>query len=196
MKKFPSLGVPTWRKTGRGRIPRWSRSRGGWAFLILIVLLVLARVLRSGHQSTPVSSDSPPPAREGIVAVERVVDGDTIRLVGGETVRLIGVDAPESVKPLSPVEPYGPEASAFLETLIREHGYRVRLEFDTRLRDKYGRLLAYVWAGDKLLNEEIIRAGLARAEMQYSYDPVMKERFRLAEAQAQLAGRGIWSHKR
>lgn len=124
------------------------------------------------------------------------MDGDTLRLITGETVRLIGVDAPESVKPHHPVEPFGPEATRFLGDLIAQGGNKVRLEFDGTLRDKYGRLLAYVWIGEKLANEEIIRAGLARAEMEYSYSVSMKRRFSRAEAEAKAAKRGIWSLSR
>ena len=80
------------------------------------------------------------------VTVTRVVDGDTIHVnMNGqdETVRLIGVDTPETVKPNSPVEPYGREASAF--TKSRLTGKTVYLEMDVEERDKYKRLLAYVW---------------------------------------------------
>ena len=78
--------------------------------------------------------------------VTRVVDGDTIevRLDGRiEKIRLIGIDTPESVKPGTPVECYAKAASAQTDRLLE--GRRVRLEFDAERRDRYGRLLAYVY---------------------------------------------------
>ena len=183
-RRFPRFPIP--RTVRRRRNFPDSRSL---IFLLIILILVVYRGLRSANQN----ADRGLSTGEGVLTVERVVDGDTLRLTNGETVRLIGVDAPESVKPDSQVEPYGPEAAEYLAALVRQAGNQVRLEFDGPRRDKYGRLLAYVWAGDKLLNEEIIRAGFSRAETQYSYSHIMKERFRLAETEAKLARRGIWS---
>jgi len=103
------------------------------------------------------------------------------------------VDTPETVKPHSPVEPFGEEAAAFTRRLVQNNSFQVRLSFDSQRRDKYGRLLAYVWAGEYFLNEELVRAGLARVETQYSYSPLMKERLILAETEAKAQHRGIWS---
>lgn len=119
------------------------------------------------------------------------MDGDTLILVGGMTVRLIGVDCPETVHPNKPVEPWGPEATAFARAMLE--GRQVRLEFDRERLDRYDRHLAYVWLGESLLNEELIRAGLGRAEPQFRYSPAMKARFRRAQQEAQSARRGLWS---
>ncbi len=90
-----------------------------------------------------------------------VVDGDTIIVETNnknEKVRLIGVDTPETVHPLKPVEDFGKEASDFTRRMVE--GKKVRLEFDWQLRDKYGRLLAYVYLGKgTFLNAEIIKQG-------------------------------------
>jgi len=136
---------------------------------------------------------APPPANlpEGNYSVERVVDGDTLLVRDLGRVRLMGINAPESVKPDHPVEPWGREASAFTKQFFSQG--KVRLQFDRERVDQYGRTLAYAWVGDKLLNEEIIRAGLARAEMQYHYSQAMKKRFREAQDEARQAKRGIWS---
>jgi micrococcal nuclease len=108
----------------------------------------------------------------------RVIDGDTIVVsINGtkETVRLIGVDTPETVDPRSPVEPGGPEASAFTKKMVE--GQMVRLEYDKQRRGKYGRLLAYVYLQDgTMLNTEIIRQGYGRAYLKYPFS--MKETFR------------------
>ncbi|HEX3654366.1 MAG TPA: thermonuclease family protein [Pirellulales bacterium] len=139
----------------------------------------------------------PPPAPPADVSAEhdygvaRVVDGDTFLLDNHTRVRLIGVDAPETVKPHHPIEPWGPEASRFSHQFL--DGKRVRLEFDHERRDRYGRLLAYVWVGNRMLNEELLRAGLARYEPQYHYSRDKKLRFQQLESAARAAGRGIWS---
>lgn len=122
--------------------------------------------------------------------IERVVDGDTLVLAGGERVRLIGVNTPETVKPNWPVEPFGPEASAFTKRLAE--GRTATLGFDRERRDKYGRTLAYVYLDGVMLNEEILRAGLGHAELQYPFAESMKRRFRAAEAEAKAARRGLW----
>jgi micrococcal nuclease len=125
------------------------------------------------------------------VRVRRVVDGDTLLLADHTRVRLLGVDTPETKRPDTPVEPFGPEASEFARAHVE--GRVVRLEFDKERRDKYDRVLAYVYLGDWFLNEELIRAGLGRAITNHPYSESMKRRFRAAEKEAREARRGIWS---
>jgi micrococcal nuclease len=124
-----------------------------------------------------------------------VVDGDTIRVAlasGEEAVRYIGVDTPESVKPGSPVECFAKRASAFNERLVA--GERVRLVRDVEERDRYGRLLAYVYrARDGLfVNAELVRRGYATVA---TFPPnVAHEReFRRLARGARRSGRGLWS---
>jgi micrococcal nuclease len=99
------------------------------------------------------------------VTVERVIDGDTLVVnpsVGGmEDVRLLGVDTPETVDPNEPVEPYGPEASAFTNQQLE--GERVTLIFDQERRDQYGRALAYVQISSQseTFNETLLKQGYA-----------------------------------
>jgi micrococcal nuclease len=96
--------------------------------------------------------------------VVRVVDGDTIqvRLDGGRTerVRYIGVDTPESVKPNTPVQCFAKKASHFNAALVA--GRDVTLNTDAEERDRYGRLLAYVYAGGRFVNRELVARGYAR----------------------------------
>jgi len=162
---------------------RWSYS----APALLVVALLAALRYFLGEPAAPPPANLP----EGNYRVERVVDGDTLIVAGLDRVRLMGINAPESVKPDHPVEPFGPEASAFTKRFLA--GGTVRLQFDRERVDQYGRALAYAWVGDKLLNVELIRQGLARAEMQYHYAPAMKRRFREAQDEARAARRGIWS---
>ena len=92
----------------------------------------------------------------------RVVDGDTIVLSNSEKVRLIGVDTPETVRPNTPVEYFGKEASAFTKQMVE--GKQVKLEYDWQQRDKYGRLLAYVYLIDgTFINAEIIKQSYGHA---------------------------------
>jgi micrococcal nuclease len=176
------------------RSRRWSppRSRRGLGKLIGLLLALLALWRWWAHENAP-----PPPESlaEGIYRVQRVVDGDTLLLDNGARIRLIGVNTPETVKPNSPVEPFGPEASQFTKRFIADGGGEVRLQFDRERVDRHGRFLAYVYVGDLLLNEELIRAGLARAEPQYHYSAAMKTRFQRAEADARRSRRGIWSRE-
>jgi micrococcal nuclease len=131
----------------------------------------------------------------GVVPVLRVVDGDTLLVARGgaqERVRLIGVDTPETVKPDTPVQCFGRKASAFTHALL--DGRRVRLVTDAEARDRFGRLLAYVYrAGDGLfVNAELVRRGYA---VPLTIPPNVRfaQRFRTLAAEARRAGRGLWS---
>jgi micrococcal nuclease len=130
-----------------------------------------------------------------VARVVRVVDGDTIRVsLGGrqERVRLIGVDTPESVKPDTPVQCFARKAAAFTHRLL--DGRRVRLVGDVEARDRYGRLLAYVYrAGDGLfVNARLVQDGYART-MTIPPNVRFADRFAALAAQARRAGRGLWS---
>jgi len=124
------------------------------------------------------------------VLVARVIDGDTIELEDGERVRYVGVNAPESVDPRRRAECFGREASAFNESLVE--GKRVRLERDISDRDKYGRLLRFVYLEDgTFVNEVLVREGYASATP-YLPDISKEDFFREAEADARKNERGLW----
>lgn len=127
---------------------------------------------------------------DGTVFVTRVVDGDTIEIENGEKVRYIGVNTPESVDPRRKVQCFGREASAYNKKLVE--GKRVRLELDVEDRDKYGRLLRYVWIGDTMINEQLVADGYAQV---MTIPPNVKyvERFRIAQTKAREAKQGLWS---
>ena len=129
---------------------------------------------------------------EGIYEVERVVDGDTLILANEmrTRIRLIGANTPEMG---NPPQPFAPEASQFTQDAIARNGNIIHITFDGTKIDQYGRTLAMVWLGDMLLNEQLIREGLARAEIQYNYSREMKNRFQSAENQAKWEKCGIWS---
>lgn len=123
------------------------------------------------------------------VLVTRVIDGDTIEIAGGERVRYIGIDAPEE-RGTNGIECFAREASDANSTLVQ--GQYVRLEADTRDRDRYGRLLRYVWIDDQLINEVLVRRGFAR-RASYPPDDAKDAQLQEAEALAQLEGAGLWS---
>ena len=124
-----------------------------------------------------------------------VIDGDTIivKMKGTEErVRLIGVDTPETVHPEKPVAFFGKEASAFTKRMAE--GKRVRLEYDWQERDKYGRLLAYVYLEDEtFLNAEIIKRGYGFAYTRFPFKYL--DKFRKYEREARENIRGLWDNK-
>jgi endonuclease YncB( thermonuclease family) len=128
--------------------------------------------------------------------VVRVVDGDTVRVaVDGrreERVRYIGIDTPESVRPDTPVQCFAHRAAAENARLVG--GARVRLVLDVEGRDRFGRLLAYVYrARDGLfVNEALVRGGFARP---LTIPPNVRfaARFVALAARARRDGRGLWS---
>ena len=131
----------------------------------------------------------------GTGRVVEVVDGDTIRVKLGktiETVRLIGVDTPETKHPDKSVECYGPEASERTKTLIG-NGTLVLLERDANTRDRYGRLLAYVFreSDGLFVNETLLVEGFARA-LPFDDTPAFHVRFAQAEDLARRQGLGLW----
>ncbi|MFZ1627172.1 MAG: thermonuclease family protein [Candidatus Moraniibacteriota bacterium] len=124
------------------------------------------------------------------VRVTRVIDGDTFEIEGGERVRLIGIDTPETVKPNSLVECFGKESSDYLKQLIE--GKSVRLEKDKTDRDRYARLLRYVYLGDQFINKDLVRDGYAKS-VGYRPDVRHQEELDKAEQETRAAGRGRWA---
>jgi micrococcal nuclease len=163
---------------------------------LLVVALVLAGCAGcAATRRTAVGIDEPVD-RPGAAVVRRVVDGDTliVRIEGtDERVRLIGVDTPESVKPGTPVECFAKEAAAHMGSLLPE-GTAVRIERDAEARDRYRRLLAYVYRDSDglFVNLELVRAGYAQP---YTQPPNVAHaaEFTAAAHEARQAGRGLWS---
>lgn len=171
------------------RAPRryWHEPRA-LALWIAVLAVIAWRIIAVSDESS-----APDSIHEGVHRVRRVVDGDTLLLESGARVRLQGIDAPETVRQNWPIEPWGPEASAFTKHFVANAGQRVRLTFDLERIDRHNRFLAFAWNGDTMLNEELVRAGLARARTDYRYSESMKRRLATAEREARAARRGIWS---
>jgi len=121
--------------------------------------------------------------------VVRVIDGDTIVLGNNERVRYIGIDTPELSSARKVEETFAREAKEYNQELVE--GKRVRLETDEKKRDRFGRILAYVYRENVMINEELLRAGLAR---EVSYPPNLRhqKKFKIAEDEAKRMGRGLW----
>ncbi len=129
--------------------------------------------------------------------VVSVVDGDTVELdFGGrrERVRLLGVDAPESVHPSVPVQCFGPEASAELARLLPT-GSRVRVERDLEARDRYDRLLLYLFRADDglFVNRWLLDRGLADTSF-YEPNTSRAPELRRARSGARAEAVGLWGH--
>jgi micrococcal nuclease len=176
----------------------------------LLVCLVLLLSACGGHRvdlgrQSPATAAEEPGGYE-IAEVTRVVDGDTVEVritersdgpgAGlaevGETysVRLIGIDTPESVKPGSPVECFGKEASAAATALL--DGQTVTLVKDVEETDSYERLLRYVYLGEEMANARLVLNGYASA---YTYPPNVRhtDLFTQLEREAREQNTGLWA---
>ena len=164
-----------------------------WGLVMWVGLVVLALAALAGCGSgggSGLDADALPHTVHAKVI--RVVDGDTslVRLRGEATyVRYIGVDTPETVKPGTPVQCYGPRAHAYDQRVVG--GRTVRLVFDRERRDVYGRLLAYVYSGRRFVNADLVRGGYARTLAIPPNTAHAAQFARLAERAARR-GRGLW----
>jgi micrococcal nuclease len=155
----------------------------------LLILVAVAVVLVAR------SRDEPSRTTLGRAQVLRVVDGDTIRVrLDGRTerVRYIGIDTPESVKPGTAVQCFAKRASAANAALVA--GRSVRLVADVEERDRYGRLLAYVYRepDGAFVNARLVRDGYARTLTIAPNIAHARELAELARA-ARREHRGLWS---
>ncbi len=168
-----------------------------------LALLMLASAVFA-YFSTSHQSVVPNLSASEVYQVERAVDGDTLKLSNGDRVRLIGIDTPESSanpklyrdasrtgKDVQTILAMGQEAKDFTRKLVE--GKFVHLETDSTPRDKYGRLLAYVFLEDKtFVNAEIVRAGYAHV---YTIPPNVKYQklFIKLQNEAREKRRGLWT---
>jgi len=132
----------------------------------------------------------------GTYRIVEVFDGDTIAVdMQGvpEKIRMIGMDTPETKDPRKPVQCYGPEASAYTHETLKP-GVRVKLVADpvNSNRDRYGRLLRYVYLTDgTLYNESLLRQGYAHPYDGFLFSKM--KQFDATAATAKAQGRGLWS---
>lgn len=150
--------------------------------LLTIISLLLVRGGTFGLEGRIISGD--------YVTVKRVNDGDTVTAsVDGrfEKIRLIGIDAPEIGQ-----EPWGQMAKDRLKAMMASSSWKVRMEYDVVKRDKYGRLLAYLWTQDgKMANAGMLSGGCA---VLFTFPPNVKhvKELRAAEKKARSQKLVIW----
>jgi len=173
------------------------RDQGLLATIVLLVLLgLLDRLGLFGWQD-----DDHTRYHGRIFEVVHVVDGDTLDLgvPDGDRpttrVRLWGVDTPEVEETGQPSMFFGPQASAYARELVLNRRVRIELSGE-RPRDRYGRLLAFVYltgppAEGQMLNELLVATGHAYADRRFKHE--FQNRFSAAETRAQKAGAGLWA---
>jgi micrococcal nuclease len=154
-----------------------------WAvFAVALAALLVGR----GGNASPTSG----PLHGRVV---HVADGDTInvRLSDGRTerVRYIGIDTPESVKPGTPVQCFAKKASHYNASLVE--GRQVTLRLDAEERDRYGRLLAYVYTEGRFVNRELVARGYART-LTIPPNVAHADEFARLARSAREAGVGLW----
>lgn len=186
---------------------RAARPRVLLAVALLACAVVVAVGCTTGAPTTPatpalvsapttVGADGAPIAAiETNATVVKITDGDTIHVERNgtdQTIRLIGMDTPETKKPNTPVECFGQEAAAHLQELL-PIGTRVRLERDVEERDRYDRILAYVYRDDGLfVNLEMVRDGYA-GQLTVPPNVTHADEFGDAARTARDQGKGLWS---
>ncbi|MCJ8009834.1 thermonuclease family protein [Lederbergia wuyishanensis] len=152
------------------------------SFLIFVLIFTIAGCSQSTNNRVQVSLTKP-------------IDGDTIAVMynGSEQkVRFLLVDSPETAHPRLGEQPFGQEAKDFTSRLV-EKGKKIELEFDIGPnQDKYGRLLAYVYVDGKMIQEELLKKGLARVAYIYPPNTRYVDQFDAIQKKAQKDGVGIW----
>jgi len=130
----------------------------------------------------------------GLYSIDHFVDGDTIAVdMNGsvETVRMIGIDTPETHRPNTPVQCYGPEAAAYIKQLIGNNKVRLQADSLDTNRDRYGRLLRYVYLPDgRLVETELLTNGYAFAYTGFPFEK--KAEFVANQQAASDAKKGLW----
>lgn len=178
------------------RIPKYRyRKRDGWLGILIVVisaLLTLAQQQGWLHTLNQAAVSNQP----GLYKVTRFVDGDTITVdMNGknEKVRMVGVDTPETHKPNAPVQCYGPAAAAYTKNLIGTQSVRLVSDELSTNRDRYDRLLRYVYLTDgTMVNQSLIENGYG---FYYPYFPFSKsDQFAAAQASAKAANKGLWGN--
>lgn len=190
------------RKNSRADSNRAARKKRRRLFLagVAVAILFLGIVIGLGwRRMLPVQDKSPRKAGTAVgqeqsfvgdFKVTRVIDGDTIEIEGGERVRYIGIDTPEAANFQKLAECFSQEASDKNKELVE--GKIVRLENDTTDRDKYGRLLRYVYVGETFVNLQLVSEGFATIWVHKADIKYLKQLAK-ADAEAKGSARGLWS---
>ena len=164
--------------------------------IALAAAALSACVQSEAASAEPITTSSLPASLSANAVIDYVIDGDTVDVIidgREERIRLIGIDTPETKKRNSPIECFGPEASAFTELLLPV-GTPVYIERDIVNRDDYGRILGYVYrANDGIfVNYELMRQGFAQP-MSIPPNDAFAELFADAARAAEADNAGIWA---
>ncbi len=165
---------------------------GGVAGLIVMALFLLDRQGVFGRTTGPDVQRYDSKSCQVI----HVTDGDTVDVdipdgaKSSTRIRLLGMDTPETVKPDTPVQYFGPEASQYTKSHLLRKTVTLQLDKSRSARDKYGRLLAYIMIDGKNYNRQIVAEGYAYADPRFPH-PLLKD-FKAAQEQAKAAGAGLW----
>lgn len=156
-------------------------------FIAAVTLVIISLLYGLSEKDIPIEGAN---KTENLIRVEKVNDGDTITAIVEnryEKIRLIGIDTPEMGQ-----RPWGRKAKEYLEGLVDSSSQTLTIQYDIELKDKYGRMLAYIWTKDgRLINEELLRKGYA---VLFTFPPNVKyvDRFISAQKEAQDKKLGIW----
>ncbi len=163
-------------------------------YVPLLLLFLLYAALLAGCGPVVVTDGGPKEKGAIEATVTRVVDGDTVEVRpsvdGEEDVRLTGIDTPEKAGSPRGAQPYAREASLFARRELE--GRRVTLRFGSEKKDRYGRVLAYLYLSDgSMFNETLVEEGYAQVA---TFPPNVRYvgRFEKAQRVARRAKRGIW----
>jgi endonuclease YncB( thermonuclease family) len=177
------------RHNGQMKHYRYRRNHGYAALGGLIIAVITALVTH------PQTAEQLASAQPGLWHVTHDVDGDTINVQQGstrETVRFIGVDTPETHDPRKPVQCFGKTAAAHTKAVLEGKDVRLAPDPEDQDRDKYGRLLRYIYLPDgTLVNAELIKDGYGFAYVVFPFEKL--DQFRQLESDARQNNRGLWA---
>ena len=185
-RNAPGKGKPAGKHHTRQTVRREARHLNSPLLrkLLLLILTALMTLCAADAQAKPL--------RTVTATIIKISDGDTVQAVTPEgtklKLRLYGIDAPETPKGKIPGEPFGNDARSYLATLIGQQTVRVEI----RDIDRYRRMVAILWLGERNVNQEMISAGMAEAYGEYLKQPY-RTPFLQAEQEAKAQGKGIWS---
>lgn len=187
--------------TDRQRRLHYARRKVKWAGIIVTVFAAVIIADRLGVFGSRAPTDSEKYGGK-MFRVTRVVDGDTLDVdiaddrtgYPSTRVRLLGVDTPETLKPDTPPQHFGPEASTFTKTISLNKIVRIEVN-PSRTRDKYDRLLAYVYLPDaRMLNRLLIAEGYAYADPRFEHK--FRNEFRRLQRKSRKGAIGLWKDVR
>ena len=162
-------------------------------FILLIGLLIGCSVEENSTSGTKIPNKEQRLENSSLNLIQyeviRVIDGDTVELKNGERLRYNDIDTPETVHPSKPIECYGPQASSKNKELVE--GEIILVELGNPTKDRYGRLLGYVYIDDLFVNAELVRGGYAEVN---SYGNPGSELSNLLEIEknAKESMKGLW----